>query len=151
MKITWKQIFWAAWHISMSLILCYALTLVMVEIMKLCGDNIEDVSHEERCFAMFFIAMAISSFYSGLSLIYILIKVKWHGTDRLPNCTEGNITVAFITKEKCLLNGFYDFEQQLFVSYDGLTFRKREVLSWCRDYGMSYFIKYIEYPEKTGF
>lgn len=137
--------------VVMTLLLCLCLTLLNVEILKLWGDDLGDTSHEEICFVMTFIVMAISSFYTGKSLISVLIKVRWKCTDKLPERDEGHISVAFFTKEKCLLNGMYYFAQKQFVSYDGISFRKSEVLSWCYDYGSDFFIKYFEYPERTGF
>ena len=41
---------------------------------------------------------------------------------------------------------FYDKEQKLFTTYDGLVFRQNEIISWCNDRYLDYMIKYVEYP-----
>jgi len=129
-----------------TMLFCICLCYV---ILKMYEQNYSDGwfnEHGAECFVCLFFAVAISAMFAGHSLMRIYIKYGWKDIYKLPEHTESRIFVAFITKERCFYNGIYDPEKELFNTYDGLTFRKNEIISWCNDRHIDYMIKYVEYP-----
>ena len=102
--------------------------------------------HGTVCFICLFIDIVISAVFAAHAIMRIYIKYGWHDASKLPKHPERTNEVAFITKERCLYNGAFSSEGNLFTTYDGLVFRQDEIIAWCMDRHMHYMIKYVEYP-----
>ena len=128
-----------------TLVFCMCLCFVTMQAFISYDGGVAHIVHSVICFACLFIDVVISAFYAARSLREIYIKAGWKGVDKLPDQGDDDYDVAFITKEKCIFNGQYNPESQLFTSFDGAVFRKDEIISWCYDRRYMYFVRYFSY------
>ena len=153
MGLTKNDIKRAVIAVLATMLFCICLCFVIYRLFTGYDGDYAFIAHGILCFFFMFIAVAISAFYAGRYMIEFLIECKWNKADKLPDFkTIGETThVAFVTKELCILNGIYKRDEELFLSYDGLTFRQDEILSWCYDLRFNYFIRFYRFPPHNEF
>ena len=136
-----------------TLAFCMCLCFITMQAFISYDGSVAHIVHATICFACLFVEVMISAFYTARCLRNIYIDWGWKGPEKLPKKPDSSkkLSVAFITKEKCIFNGVYELKSQLFISYDGMRFRPDEVTAWCDDRRYNYFVKFFSYAPDHEF